>query len=531
MLIRYLHGSKGAHSVTAPAQKLLAILWVISAAIAGTLILLLATSRGIGLSPDSAGYVAYARNLLDGQGVRALFETRVTQWPPLYPVLLSTSGLFGTDPLNGARFLHALLFASNILLAGFLLYKHSGLLWVAGVGTLLFVSSRAMLLIHFFAWSEPLFILLMLLGMIVLERYMESGRRLNLVTAALIVGLACLTRYIGITLISTVVLALLFFRRSSFRQKMIDAFIFGLFSILPLALWFLRNLFVVGSTSGREIAFHPATLEHFWHVMYTVTSWLHIADMTPGFIWIGVWFAVFIGAVGVLWSRRQKQHGVGNKTRLIPPMIRLQALFIVNYGLFLVFSISFVDANTPLDDRILAPVFVSGLILAMFLVGEAIRLVGDRRKTAASVAVAVPLALLAIANTAQGISRVATSRAEGLGYATPRWQQSPLVAEVKSLPADTVIFSNAPEVIALFADRPATRLPRHFSKMAQAENADYEAEVAEVKKTVQEREGVIVFFSGLDRPVMTIEELHGRLSLRPLTVVADGAIYGAGNRK
>lgn len=507
------------------------IILLIFIAFIGIIALLFATRWGIGTTPDSVGYVTAARNLLQGRSMSGIAGAPVVQWPPFYPLSLSLVGLFGIDPLSGAHIVQALLYGANVLLAGYLLRRYSGLFWFAAVGTLLLAASSVMLRIHAHAWSEPLFILLGLLGMVLVAHYIDEGRPLHLVGAALLVGLAALTRYVGVTLIGTAVLGLLFFRRSPLRKNLIGALVFGILTVAPLVLWMGRALFATGSAAGREIAFHPIGRDHFWHAMYTFSSWLHIADLTPGIVWVGVWFALIAGAVAILWLRRRKQRRTLGDSVPIPTLIKLLALFIVNYGIFLTLSISFLDANTPLDDRILAPVFVSGLLLVMFLAGEAITLAGNNYKTTASLLVGVPLALLAAAHLAHGASWAAASHAQGLGYSSPQWQQSSLLAEVRSLPAETVIYSNAPEVIELLAERPATPLPRQMEAMTQSENADYHEEVAVIKETVEGEEGVIVFFDVLDRPVMTTEELHRHLSLQALAHVEDGAIYGARNRK
>lgn len=510
-----------------PAQRPLFLLFSLLVGLIGILALLIATRWGIGTTPDSVGYVKAARNILQGRSAGGIADATVTQWPPLYPLVLSVSGLFGVSPLSGARFVHLLLYSANVMLVGYLLFRVSHRLWIAAFGLVLLASSGVMLSIHAHAWSEPLFLFLAFLGLVVLARFLEKGGALKLLGASLLVGLACLTRYVGVTLIGAAALGILIFWRSPLRQRMVSAFGFCVLSAAPLVLWIAPNLLATGSTAGREIAFHPVNRDHFWHAAYTFSSWLRIADMTPGFVWISMWSAILVGAIGIIWLRRRRQQNVAAESRPVPQLLTLLVLFVVNYGLFLLFSISFLDANTPLDDRILSPVFVSGLILAVFLAGEVIRLADDKYRVAASALVGVSLFLLATAYLAHGVSWVSASRSQGLGYSSPRWQQSPLVAEAQLLPVGTVIYSNAPEVIELLAARPATALPRRVEAMTQTENTDYDTEVSVLEETVQSGEGVIVFFTVLDRPVMTIEELRQRISLEPIVQVTDGAIYRA----
>ncbi|MGH7808617.1 MAG: hypothetical protein ACRENT_11050, partial [Thermodesulfobacteriota bacterium] len=70
-----------------------AMLAILVLAVIGMGSVLLATSVGIGVSPDSIVYVDSARHLAAGEGyvTRAIcgIKTPVTKWPPLFPVLLS----------------------------------------------------------------------------------------------------------------------------------------------------------------------------------------------------------------------------------------------------------------------------------------------------------------------------------------------------------------------------------------------------------------------------------------------------------
>ena len=61
--------------------------------------------------------------MLAGHGYREAWLASngpVTHFPPAYPSVLAFLGLFGLDPLRGARFLNAVLFGLNTALMGIL---------------------------------------------------------------------------------------------------------------------------------------------------------------------------------------------------------------------------------------------------------------------------------------------------------------------------------------------------------------------------------------------------------------------------
>jgi hypothetical protein len=60
---------------------------------------------GIGVSPDSVGYISTAQSLLNRTGFHLFNGEPFVQWPPLYPLLLAALGLLGINPLVGAKYL------------------------------------------------------------------------------------------------------------------------------------------------------------------------------------------------------------------------------------------------------------------------------------------------------------------------------------------------------------------------------------------------------------------------------------------
>src|SRR5881397_2342832 len=91
-------------------------------AVVGVAACLYATQRGVGLLSDSKAYLGVVQNLLNGRGYVGVSPTgaiqSVTDWPPLFSVLLAGPGLAGVDLRAAARWLNAGLFGATILLAG-----------------------------------------------------------------------------------------------------------------------------------------------------------------------------------------------------------------------------------------------------------------------------------------------------------------------------------------------------------------------------------------------------------------------------
>src|SRR6202142_1701292 len=180
--------------------------------VVGILLVLRSTPEGLGLSDDSIAYIAGARSLLAGHGYREAWlvsNNTITHFPPVFSSELAVIGLFGLDPLRGARFLNALLFGLSTTLIGILGWRMTKSLVAGLVLAALFVLNGSLLPVYTTAMSEPLFIFLSLLAFWMFDLYFERDTHwLWMVLCGAFVGAAYLTRYAGLALVATFLLAL-----------------------------------------------------------------------------------------------------------------------------------------------------------------------------------------------------------------------------------------------------------------------------------------------------------------------------------
>jgi hypothetical protein len=228
-----------------------------------------------------------------------------------------------------------------------------------------------------------------------------------------------------------------------------------------------------------------------------------------------------LGGLAAVAYLRQRAGGA-----VWPPIVRLLALFVPVYALFLLASISLLDANTPLDDRILAPLYLAGLGLAVFLLAEAWRLAQSRRGLRVVLAVAV--IGLAAASLFQSARLAAAGYQQGIGFYSRAWQQSEVLGVVRALPGGLVIYANAPEAIWLHTGRPALRIPRQFDASQQAANPEFAAELARMAASL-EAGGRVVYFDAVGgRAAPSQAEVVAALGLQVSARAADGTVYAPG---
>jgi hypothetical protein len=510
-----------------------AIIGVVLISLLGVFSILLITHLGIGVSPDSVAYIGGARSILAGHGFSFPSTdgtyTPITHFAPFYSVLLSIGGIVNIDPIHVARWVNSLLFGANIISVGMivlLLQKQAShkIAYLHGVASGLIFLSAAVLEIHRMAWTEPIFIFLGLLGFYLLSLHVETSRPVFLLLSALALSLAALSRYVGLTLIASGVVGLVFFSPATIKKRLLNTILFAMLAAGPLLVWMFRNFTLAGTATSREIAFHPFGKTHLEWALTTLSSWLLVPASADAYIKIVPLLLIVSGFVAVLINKARTNT---NLTK-IPFIIKLFVIFIPVYGLFLVISITFIDANTPLDSRILSPIFVAGLIITMYTLGELYIWVNrwaNTRYLFHGIFLAISgVFLFSYLTTWIEVSR--DSYRNGIGYNSLVWKNSLILARVRQLPSGETIYSNSPEAVYIGTGRVARSLPRKFESMTQTENSNFLTELAEINQDLMDQGGVIVYFDRVQRPTLPSKsDLTALWDLELLFSSAEGGIF------
>ncbi|HET9915035.1 MAG TPA: phospholipid carrier-dependent glycosyltransferase, partial [Anaerolineales bacterium] len=354
-------------------------------ALIGMLLVIRTTPDGLGLSDDSIAYIAGARSMAAGNGYREAWlasNQPVTHFPPAFSSVLAFFGLLGMDPLRAARWVNALLFGLNAGLLGILGWRMTPSLTAGLVLAGLFVLSKEMFQVHAVTMSEPLFIFLSLLSFWMFDLYFERDHHwLWLIACGTFTGMAYLTRYAGLALAATFLVALLLLH-TDWKKRLVSIGIF-LASVTPWVLgWSIRNRLVAGNATNRAFAWHPLTSENidpglrvFSEFFIPIESWRQAIVKLPGIIEgmiVLVLGAVLVWVVVTGWkylsSPRQDLTPDPSPTRRGGTQPRevisfTTGLYIFAYLASIIASMLMFDAATKFRLRILAPVLVSLLIL------------------------------------------------------------------------------------------------------------------------------------------------------------------------
>jgi 4-amino-4-deoxy-L-arabinose transferase-like glycosyltransferase len=505
-------------------------------AVVGIFLVLRSTPEGLGLSGDSIAYIAGARSMLAGAGYREAWlasNKPMTHFPPGFSSALAFIGLFGLDPLRGARFLNALLFGFSIALLGILGWRMTRSLVAGLVLAALFVLSGSLLQVYTTAMSEPLFIFLSLLAFWMFDLYFERDAHwLWLIACGVFAGAAYLTRYAGLALIATFLIAL-FILHEPWRKRFISAGIF-LASVIPWILgWSLRNLLAAGNTTNRELVWHPITASNFDTTLYTISQFLIPVEdwrkelyKTPvlftiltALILLAVLIWLAIKAWDDLRHPLTPAPSAKEKVKQKEVISFTTSLYIFGYIASILASMLLFDASTKFKLRILAPIFVSLLIL---LVALGVWLWKKRRE----VVIALALFIIGVSVYNQ-IATVQDLSKGGVGFASFDWYDSKAMAYLRTLPRTNMIYTNEPEAVYLYTGRPTYSLPNRFDPVtAQPRSADYEQGVAQMHQQILQGQAVLAIFTGGDQSSGPDAAFLAQ-GLNPVSKSGMGVVYAA----
>lgn len=413
--------------------------------------------HGIGVRSDSVAYLWSSENLVKGIGLgrlNGLGEFRpMTHWPPLYPFLLALPQWFGLKSLSAARLLGAVSIGLMVLLFGVSISRLTrGSPWYTGLGTLVLVTSYAMWDTSLYAMTEPLYMILGLLAFFFLDNYLNSNKRAWLYASSAILGLSLLTRYAGGALILAALLALLIQPGLPYRQKIKDSLILLLISVLPLALWTVRNLLLADTATNRYLEFSSIPAEEWLNLKNLATGWLlpvlKISEVNSPRL-----LMVVLAAVVLAWFTGRVKRPEQEKSSRLWIIFLFYAL---SYSGYILFSKLFFDKTIPLgEERIFLPFYLTMFMLVvygLFLLEK--RIINRPYLRIALICIYALVATGFVRGYVQETASYANlSNEKGLGLANESVTGLEIIPAINDLPSGPVIFTDDLEILYFLTGR------------------------------------------------------------------------------
>jgi hypothetical protein len=410
--------------------------------------------------------------------------------------------------------LDGLLFALLILLCGWMmnrfLHRRRGytlllLLVIAG--------SPCLLEVYSMIWSETLFLVLTLFFMIGCYHYFRTHAIRWLLFIGLISGLACVTRYAGISLAGMGGLLMLCDGGLRWgRKKLGHIVLFALLSVLFLSLNLYRNLRLTETFSGyreKGLTSLGLNVHDFGSVL---CDWLpFLSNRYQAATAVAIFFIVLI--TGIFLYRLTRKTGFFSYDTIA-------LSYFVVYAGFILFSAT-VSRFQQLDSRLLSPLFLPWLWGSTCWIPGALGRSLPRRRKAA-----ILICLVATACFITGELRTFRENWDGIhdagipGYTENTWRNSETIAFVRAhrdslrnIPRLGTLYSDAFEGLWFLAGVKSDLLP----------HKDNPEDIRYMLK--EERFTVIWFDDAVNNDLIGIDFLKSRKPLIRELHFKDGAIY------
>ncbi len=306
--------------------------------------------------------------------------------------------------------------------------------------------SPAILHNHLMAWSETLFIPLILVGCVKLLDYASRDRMTDVTIAGLAFGLATITRYAGAALVLGAALALLVWNWRGHRARALASVVaFGAAASVPVAAWLARNYFSTHSAHDRPFQPQGLGLHQIRAAVDATSAWL-----LPAWFNLPVrslWLLIVVVLVVLAWRRDAKSRSA--PAAPLRAFAVLVAACVSAYIGFVAVTTMLFDHDVNFDVRMMTPVYV--LLVIVFAAAAAAFFARPRSWAATALGCALFVSFIALAS--YSVVHAFHSRREPAQFANPRWAGASAWEVVKSYPAGTPIYSTQPEVSQYFTGR------------------------------------------------------------------------------
>ena len=502
-----------------------------------------ATRLGAWAESDLAVYLAAARNLLAGDGLRVLQPSgkAATLMPPLYSLTLAGLGALGADLLAAARWVNAALIFASILLFGWVCLAFGRTRWLALPGAFLLAVFPPIIELYSGMMTEPLYLTLMLFSFGSLLAYFAYGTRGWLIAAALAAGLGAMTRFVGIVFLPAGALAVLMLTRHPIKRRLGDLLIFSAVSVLPVVIWAAWLSFNPDSSPalGSPLWTNPwAYLAPVRNgIFHTLWSWLPFGEPQDTKLLRAVTLLAFALLPTLAALAAWRLLGKRLRDWLDDPDARLAGLAALSIACFFGgFILIYLFRNPPQDvnARTLLPLFPLLLLLLLATASLALRVTCGVGQVAVVSAVVLLLAACGAGYLPANLATARSLHADGRGYIMPAWQNSPTIQALRDVPAGLTLISNENGALLYFSGRTALEMSERFRKQPSAEFTRFGDDPADAAQVLfrQGKAVLVVFRQQLywqleplygDR---TDERIGGLLAgLKPVFEGPDGGIY------
>jgi len=374
-----------------------------------------------------------------------------------------------------------------------------------------------------------LYICTMIFAVHALINYFDTSKRNWFIVSAIFASCVALTRYIGLSVIIALPICVFMFEQGSYKARIIKSVQYGAWSGSLFLIWLAWTYLnpINHNVAGRGF-------DLTWNVIYANLKFFYDAYIST--LWQSIPLPESIARLPVAWKyittelvflslyyfafrfyRREPTNNDGFRCSIIFGMLA------TSYSLILLAATLFTSPAPVFNDRMFLPVFTS--LLLSFLGACSAILVHARPKIQQASLITIGLLFLFCAYNfaTQDITAIADLH-RGDTNTGNRWREDQIMQTLRSLPEDKTIISTNPDVVLLWADRPAYDLTEHLSESFLESTSLYGSDTSDPSQAAFQQGGILVVFNNYQA---VVRGKYGNIGKERLKTMFDGlTVYG-----
>ena len=417
---------------------------------------------GPGVSADTVAYLNAADSLANGEGLRYFaYTSPFIQWPPLYPAILAIPSLIGISLLSFSKYLNAIFLGLTIFVSVRMLRKIIKNKIVPYIFLGMCLIAFPLIKMSLYAWSEPMYLFFCAVVFYILfTTELNDGWLRPVIAMAIVSALACLTRYVGVTLVAAVCLYLLFSIKG-WGNKFKSVFIYGSISVIPTLIFILRNYIQSQTLVGMRPPAEATLWTNIVRTGKTVLNWFfpRVESVFSSRLLLLLFLIIFAVAFLCLFIKAIKLEP--SRKYLLTFMTAYAAIYLI----YMIISATNV-AFDPLGDRYLIPALIPLMMVFAVLLETIVVMPKSNTFDKAIAVTCIVLSVFVIffyatSGIRQTFAGLKDAAAHGLsGYNSDTWLKEGVIFDRDLIEDADMIYSNNPNAINFIWDMKSHYTPK-----------------------------------------------------------------------
>lgn len=431
--------------------------------LAGSIVYMITSAHGIGISPDSVSYLGTARNIANNKWLINFDDCPLVIFPVGYPIMLyCISSLFARDVLLIAPGINAVLICLTIVATG----KLSNNIvannpWPTRAVLLIASSSACLFEVHAMLWSETLAIALTMWGCLLLGNYLRRPNYLTLLPLGAVAGICCDVRLAGVAIGSAFGLVILLQKGLKAWKKMGHLIVYGFLALSLLVANLIRNNRVHGTLTGHRLKSLTSFWQNFFYFSQTIGLWTH------GSFPLGNLVDIILGAIFLIGTAYMAFQFVVQKER--PNEKTIASMLCLVYFSFIILSSTF-SRYEKINGRLLSLGYPATLCCCAWFADFCFQKFAIGKKNFARIIIVSATLFYSCLQIKGTFNYCKNILENGIpGYAELTWLSSDIVTFLKEynnrFDREQLIYSNASDAVYYFGGIPAMTLPEPDHKL------------------------------------------------------------------